>query len=240
MKTNKKFLIIGAILIIIIIIAAFVFTKNSASIINNDNPQIGTSINGPIPQSYAASKVPEVREGDKIFGSYDAPLKIFVYEDYLNAYSAVLADTLDKIKAETGDKIAIITRPYIINNSSSASLAVAAINCAGEQGKWKEMRALLFIRAKSQPVGTADFNSYAQQLSLNENNFQICLTNEKKSGKIEQAMAEAKDYAVSGAPTIFIGSEMILGARPYADFVDSNGDKIEGLKTVIDKKINIL
>ena len=189
-------------------------------------------------QSYAAAKTPVLRADDKVFGSPDAPLKVFVYEDYTSAYSAALADTLDKITAETGNKLALIVRPYILNNSLPAVTAAAAVDCAAQQAKWREMRALLFVRAKNQQAAPADLDSYVKQIGLNEAGFKTCLTNEEKSGKIEQSVTEAEAYAVQGAPTMFIGDEMILGARPYDNFVDSNGDNIEGLKTVIEKKLS--
>jgi len=189
-------------------------------------------------QTYLASNSPTFRNGDKIFGSAEAALKIFVYEDYTSVYSANLADTLDKIKAEMGDQAAIIVRPYVVNNLEAAQQLAQAVDCAGEQGKWKEMRALLFAQAKNKQLLVDNLANYENQLSLNTSDFTACLTNQTKSGKIEQSVVEAQGYGVQGAPTMFIGDEMIIGARPYEDFVDSNGDKISGLKSVVAGKIN--
>ena len=47
----------------------------------------------------------------------------------------------------------------------------------------------------------------------------------------------AANFSVYGAPTVFIGEEMIVGARPYSNFTDSNGDEIEGLKQVIARQL---
>ena len=109
--------------------------------------------------------------------------------------------------------------------------------CAGEQGKWQEMRALLFAKVKNQQSDNLDWEAYAKQIALNENNFQTCLTNQKKSGTIEQEVRAAVNNGVQGAPTMFIEDEIILGARPYDDFVDSSGDKVIGLKNLIDSKL---
>ena len=189
-------------------------------------------------QTYLASGTPTVKDGDKMFGDKDAVLPIFVYEDYSNKYSADLADTLDKIKAESGDKVAVVVRPFALANSVSAAKLAMAVDCAGEQGKWKEMRALLFAQAKNQQLLSDNLDNYVSQLELKADDFNTCLTNVEKSGKIEQSVAEAQKYGVQGAPTMFIGGEMVLGARPYEDFVDSNGDKIAGLKSVVAGKIN--
>lgn len=234
MKINKKFLIISAIsLVIVIIIIAVVFAKKSASVISGNKSQTTVSLSNVQAQSYAANQVPVWRSADKAFGSADAKLKIFVYEDYTNIYSAELADTLNKIITEFGGQVAIITRPYF-KNSSLAAAAATAIDCAGAQKKWAEMRAVLFARVKSGRFMTADFSADAQQIGLDLSSFNNCLTNNQKSGKIEQ---DPVATTIQGAPTMFVGNEMILGARPYDNYVDSNGDKIEGLKQVVARKI---
>jgi protein-disulfide isomerase len=235
---NKKYFISGAIILVLIILLVIFWPRHSAITSDpNSNGLVATDAQGAQAGSYSAANVPTVKNDDKIFGSKDAPLKIFVYEDYTSSYSAALADTLDKIKAEAGDKVAIVVRPYIVGNSPSAAAASTAIDCAGAQGKWTAMRALLLARAKNQQLAAVNFADYAQQIGLNDTNFEQCLTNEQKSGKIEQLEAEATAYKVQGAPTMFIGGEMIPGARPYNDFTDSNGDKLEGLKTIVDQKL---
>lgn len=234
MKKIYKYLII-AIAILIIIIIVLVSRPQEVGTLNS--PLAGTGASDAKAQSYAAVKYPELKADDKIIGSAKAPLKIFVYEDYTNIYSAKLADALNQIKAENGDKIAMIIRPYF-KNSPLASQAQAAVDCAGEQGKWLEMRALLFAQTKNNQLSADNFSAYAGQISLNAGDFTSCLTKSQKSVKIEQSVQEAEaSYMVQGAPTMFVGEEMILGSRPYADFTDSNGDKIEGLKSVIGRML---
>jgi protein-disulfide isomerase len=238
LEKNKKYLIIGGVILIVIIILAIFWPSSKQLALNTTHNSLAATDNqGAHAGSYNAVNSPTLKNDDKIFGTKDAPLKIFVYEDYTSAYSAALADTLTRIKAEAGDKVAIIVRPYVVNNSLTAYQASAAVDCAGTQGKWAEMRALLLARAKNQQAAALDLADYAQQIGLETTAFNACLTNEGKSGKIEQAEAEAAAYKVQGAPTMFIGGEMIPGARPYADFVDSNGDKLEGLKTLVDQKL---
>lgn len=187
-------------------------------------------------QSYQALESPVLNETDKIFGSSDAPLKIFVYEDYSALFSANLADSLDKAKLEFGSEIAIIVRPFV-KNSELAYEAAAAVECAAAQGKWPEMRALLFAKVKSKQALEPSSTEYQKQLGLQESDFLTCLTNEKKSGRMEEMIAAAEAFEVYGAPTIFIEGEMIPGARPYEDYIDSEGASVYGLQTVIAKKL---
>ena len=232
---NKLRNLILIALAVIIIIAVIIALRPKKVAINSLD---GFSIPGAQAQSYAANQQLLLKNDDKIIGSTKAPLKIFVYEDYTNYYSAVLADTLDKIKADNGDKVAIIVRPYALKNARPALQAAVAVDCAGDQGKWLEMRSLLCASAKNHQAVASDFSGYARQIGLNADRFTACLTNVQKSEKIEQSVKEAASYQVLGVPTMFVGDEIILGARPYDDFIDSNGDKIEGLKAMIAKKLS--
>jgi len=191
MKIGKKHWIIGAIVAaIVIIIAAFVLVKKSASVGNGNQLAAANGATQSDAHGYIAAKMPTLVSGDHVFGNADAALKVFVYEDYSSLYSANLADTLQKIQAEEGGRLAVIVRPYI-KNSSDAKAAALAVACAGEEGKWQGMRALLFARAKDQQAGSPDFSSYANQLGLAADKFQACLTSPEESGTIEQTAGAA-------------------------------------------------
>jgi len=232
MRKGKKYLIPGLIILAILLIGSAIFfgrPKTPPTIVRQNDLGAASAQ----AQTYAASQTPVLSAEDMIFGSPQAPLKIFVYEDYADLYSARLADNLDKVRADFGSQVAIVVRPYILKSSPLAEPAAQAVFCAGEQNKWAEMRALLFAQTKINHLSLASFPDYAQQIGLNQGDFQVCLTNSQKSKIIEQSAEAAAQYQVSGAPTIFVGSQIILGARPYEAYTDSNGDKIEGLKQVV-------
>ncbi|NCQ13130.1 hypothetical protein AUJ26_02225 [Candidatus Falkowbacteria bacterium CG1_02_37_21] len=234
MKKNKKLFVSGvALAVIIVVIAIFFFARKSASVSKAPVNHLSGDSSA---MTYLALQEPILESDDRVFGDAKAALKIFVYEDYASIYSANLADTLEKIRGEVGDRLSLIVRPYF-SSSLDSRLAASVMACAGEQGKWQEMRALLFAKVKNQQADNLDWEAYAKQIALNENNFQTCLTNREKSGTIEQEVRVAENEGVQGAPTMFIGDEIILGARPYDDFVDSSGDKVIGLKNLIENKL---
>lgn len=236
MDKNKKFIIILAIMIV-----AAIFLAISSILGSHSKKQTTVKNNVPAStaqeQAYTAAKTPTIKDDDKIFGSKDAPVKIFVYEDSANVYSAKLAETLDKIHADEPNNVAIVVRPFVSKNSADSEKGALAIECAGDQDKWTAMRALIFSKTKNEALNSEQLSEYAKQIGLDENKFSACLTNQEKSAKIEELSLEAADYEVIGAPTIFIGDEMILGARPYDDYVDSNGENVDGLKTIIARKL---
>jgi len=230
MNNNKKYFAFGV--LAIILIAAVILgisnaRKNKKSLVDNSVKMAGAQI-----QSYEIKKNPELTADDKTSGAKNAKLNIFVYEDYANIYSANLADTLEKIKSESA--VSIIVRPYVSADilSKNAALAMACSN-----DKWVEMRALLFAQVKNKQLSLDNFSANAKQIGLDENEFNNCLTNPEKSRTIEKSQEDMKAYSVTGAPTMFVGDELVIGARPYDDYVDSNGDKIEGLKNLVDRKL---
>ena len=237
MKNKKQYLFVIA---IIILIAAVVLAFSSKQKDKTSEVLPETAVAGAAAQTYAVADVPSLRDGDRFFGPAKAPLKIFVYEDYADPYSARLADTLDRLNADFNGRVVIIVRPFIAKSSALSSVAVGALGCASQQGKWKEMRALLFAQVKNNLLAPANFNAYARQIGLDENKFSACLTAAPKSGIMDEIFADQASYGLLGAPTLFVGEEMIPGARPYEDYTDSNGERIEGLRSVVSRQLGNL
>lgn len=231
MNKQKKYFAI--IVLAIILIAALILGVNNA--LKNKKTAAGDSVKiaGAKVQSYTISKNPTLNPDDKVYGAKNGKVKIFVYEDYSNIYSARLADILEKIKLESD--VSIIVRPFFNLNDQLAKNAALAVECSND--KWLAMRALLFAQVKNNQLSLDNFPTNAKQIGLDETEFKNCLTNPEKSRTIEESLAEAKTYSVVAAQTMFVGDELIIGARPYDDYVDSNGDKIEGLKQVVDRKL---
>lgn len=237
MKKEKKYLVLGVALAVLVIAAIILRIRDSRSNHEADSGQPTAGINGAQAGSYDVPRQPSLNQEDLAFGSDDAKLKVFVYEDYSDQYSARLADTLEKIRQSYGQDLTVVVRPFWPGDSELSRQAALAVLCAGEQGKWKEMRALIFSQVKSRQFEAENIDPALGQLDLDEDDFRACLTNEEKSERIDKVASEAKGYGIIGTPTIFIGDEMVLGARPYEDYVDSNNDQIEGLKTMIERKL---
>ncbi len=246
MKKNKEFLIIGLILLLLLVVGTFIFIPKLHNIYNiffissHTNSSNGALSSLKIQaQTYLATQVPQFKANDQILGSPQAPLKVFVYEDYTNIFSANLAATLNRIKNNFKAKVAIVVRPYY-RNSALAFSAASAVDCAGGQGKWAQMRNLLFSQTRKGQLSKISFSSDARQLALNLKSFNFCLTKNRKLGTIQQYAKDSIQSSLQGVPTMFIGREMILGARPYDNYIDSRGDKIEGLKELVAKQLQLL
>ena len=182
--------------------------------------------------------VTDMTETDLLIGTEGSDLKIFVYEDYSNPLSAELAGTLDQIVKESAGKITLVSRPFVLADSVISRETALAVSCAQEVNQGQGMRVLLLTAAANGEMTEGISLVKAEELQLNVEEFAACLTNEEKSVKLEELTAAARANLIIGAPTILVGDEMIIGARPYSDFVDSNGDTIEGLKALVERKLS--
>ncbi|MCX6798123.1 MAG: thioredoxin domain-containing protein, partial [Candidatus Falkowbacteria bacterium] len=230
----KKFLLIS---IVLVILVTFAFTLWSASLSQKDSLQkIAAIVNSSsatpalAAQTYQAAKAPIIKEDDWILGDKNNTFKIFVYEDYANIYSANLAATLNRLASDYPD-ITFIFRPFIAKNNSLSTLGAQAMICAGD--KWGVMRENIFKLVRENKLAAASLTEAATQNGFKTEDFNQCLASLPSLEKSAKLSAEVNDYSVQGAPTMFINNNLIVGARPYDDYTDSNGDKISGLKTVI-------
>ncbi len=238
-NTKKIWYLLAALLIITATALAFISSRKPKTEMVTGDPY--QAIAGAKTSSYEpVGEILNLAADDNIIGEPTAPLAIFVYEDYASPYSAELATTLKRIISESGDKLAVVIRPFVTVGNNISREGALALMCAADADKFTEMRDLILNAAKEGSLVAGGFGPYATQLGLDESAFNACLTNEEKSVKLEAVMAEADKNLVLGAPTIFVGNEMIIGARPYSDFVDSNDDAIEGLRAVIDRQLNQL
>jgi protein-disulfide isomerase len=188
-------------------------------------------------ESFVPAASPTVSADEKIIGSIQAPVKILVYEDYNNLFSAELAANLDKIKAEFGDEVVIAVRPYVLRDNAASMEAAMAIECSMDGGKWADMRNVIFSAVTNNDFSTEKIAAEVEKQGLDKAKFTQCLTSLEKQGLMLQVAENAKDFSVYGAPTTFIGNELVIGARPYEDYQDETGAKVEGLKSLVERQI---
>ncbi len=192
----------------------------------------------------AAPAAPDVRNvpldlGDHpTLGSNTAKVTLIEFSDYQCPFCARhTRDTNPQIQNEyvaTGKlRYAFFDMP-LESIHKSAFKAAEATRCAGSQGKYWEMHALLFAsQAKLEP-----FSEHAKALGLNVPAFEACMTAGGFAGAIRADMATAGKLGITGTPGFFLalsdpkdprkvkGLALMTGAQPFANF-----------KTEIDKAL---
>lgn len=230
MKVKKTYLYFGVTLIALLAIFLIIklVWKDDSQVVNNSEVKAA---------SFAPASQPTISADEKVMGSPRAAVKVVVYEDYSNIFSADNAENIKKLEDEFDNKVVVAVRPYTTREKPISLEAAMAVECASEQGKWEEMREGIFNAVRSKDLNSDGIIGFAKQIGLDQDNFAKCLTNAEKQGIMLQVATDAQKFSVYGAPTTFINDELIIGARPYDDYTDDTGAKIEGLKSLVTRQV---
>jgi protein-disulfide isomerase len=183
-------------------------------------------------------EIQPIAKDDHIIGSTAEPVKLIVYSDFECAYCAQFAETVKQARKEFGDKLAVVFRHYpLVDAHPNSLLAAEASECAADQGKFWEMHDALFAAERAGSLNADTISTAADNVRLSKTDFLDCIAKSKYREKILDEVKEAKAATVSGSPTAFINGELITGANPYEDGTRSDGSKLEGLKTKIQRKL---
>ena len=160
-------------------------------------------------------------------GRADAPLTMVEFTDlqcpFCRQYAAVTFEQLRKDWIDTG-RLRYISRDFPLDFHPQAMSAARAARCAGDQGKFWEMRMSLMRNAN---LLSADYiDRTAADLKLDPKAFASCIASAKFDAEIQADLQEGGRIGVNGTPTFVLGrttpssleGPVIVGAMPYAQF----------------------
>ena len=162
-----------------------------------------------------------------MLGRPDAPLTMVEFTDlqcpFCNRFAIQTFDQLKRDYIDSG-KVRFISRDYPLDFHPQAMPAARASRCAGDQGKFWELRGTLVKNASQ--LSPAFISQQAAALKLDMKQFDACLKSTEYESAINKDMAEGNGFAVNGTPTFFVGKTTaqgiegvrIVGAQPYAVF----------------------
>ncbi|MCK4739636.1 MAG: DsbA family protein [Deltaproteobacteria bacterium] len=166
-------------------------------------------------------------KGSPFLGKANAPITIVEFTDYQCPFCKRFFDTtfaeLKKKYIDTG-KVKFVSRNLPLGFHKDAPGAAEAVICAGEQGKYWQMREVAFKNMKALKSG--NLLQYAGELKLDMQKFKVCVDSDKFMSKIKKDSADARAIGITGTPSFVIGKsspdiidgEKIIGAQPFAIF----------------------
>ncbi len=125
------------------------------------------------------------------------------------------AGVLKQIVATYGGQVHFVWRDYPIITAQSPQAAEAG-QCAFDQGKFWPYHDLLY--AKAPALSISDLKSYAAQLGLNTAQFDQCLDSHQDQAKVNQSMAEARNYGFVGTPSFIVNGKKVIGPASFDQF----------------------
>jgi len=161
-----------------------------------------------------------------VLGRADAPLTMIEFTDlqcpFCREYVTVTFDEIKRNWIDTG-KLRYVSRDFPLDFHPQALAAARAARCAGEQGRFWEMRMNLMRNAN---LLSSDYiTRTAADLKLDARAFATCTASAKFDRDIQADLLEGVKISISGTPTFVIGrtaatieGPMLVGALPYVQF----------------------
>ena len=185
-----------------------------------------------VPQQPAAPAPPEkvqmnVGNGWYSIGRADAPVTLVEFGDYqcpfckrfhTDAYAELKKNYID-----TG-KVRFVSRDLPLEFHPFALKAAEASRCAGDQGKYWELRDALYANAA--PPNDDVIKKAVETLALDAKGFQACLDSDRYKADVQKDASEAATLQISGTPTFVLAKSAkdkldgvrIIGAQPFSAF----------------------
>ena len=147
-----------------------------------------------------------------IRGNPEAPLTLEEFGDFECPSCKNVATFLDKVVKEYQPSVRIIFRNFPLAMHQHSRDAALAAEAAGLQGRFWEMHDMLFreqaVWRSASDAGML-FNSYAETLGLDLNQFRKDLKSDKVRQRIESDRARASERGVKVTPTVFIDKHQV-------------------------------
>jgi protein-disulfide isomerase len=166
--------------------------------------------------------------GVHVLGRADAPVTLVEFTDlecpYCRAFHVGAFERLKREYIDTG-KVRFVSRDFPLDFHPNARPAAAAVRCAGEQGKFWEMRHVVTLNANA--LGPATYDRLAGELGLDAGTFSACVAADRYRAAIDGDVAAAMKAGVTGTPTFVLGPTTpgaslegvrIVGAQPFPAF----------------------
>jgi protein-disulfide isomerase len=169
-------------------------------------------------------------------GKSDAPLTLVEFTDYQCPFCARFETTtfpeIKKNYIDTG-KVRFILRDLPLDFHPFALKAAQSVHCAGDQGKFWEMKELVFKNQNK--IDVDSLAGYAKDLSLNGDTFKSCMADGKHLKEIGDEAKYAQSLGIAGTPTFVLGKAVgdsvegrkIVGALPLEVFEGAINEMLE-------------
>jgi protein-disulfide isomerase len=178
--------------------------------------------------------VPETKELSNrdglSLGDPNAPALIEVFEDFqcpaCQFFSESIEPLIVQYLVETG-KARLVYRNYPFIDGSGAfnggesDQAANAAMCANEQGKFWEMKDIIYANWNGENLGNLNnrrLAAMAEKVGLDMDAFDACFRDNKYQAAVQADFDRGNDLGVSGTPTVFVNGTRVGEAGRVASF----------------------
>jgi protein-disulfide isomerase len=191
------------------------------------------------PQDEAPTKAKITNlSGVSMLGSKNAPLTIVEFTDYqcpfCERFHVTAFPELKKAYIDTG-KVRFFSKDMPLDFHPNAMRAAMAARCAGEQGKFWELRDTMGANPNS--LDMEHIVGFAADLKMDTAALRMCIDGGKYKEPVQRDVLEAMKIGANGTPTFVVGKsvgdgvdgELVVGAMPFQMF-DMRLKDLQGAK----------
>ena len=154
-------------------------------------------------------------------GDPNAPAVIDVFEDFQCPACQFFSDSIEPLVIEylvkTGKaRLVYHNYPFIDGegafNGGESDQSANASMCANEQGKFWEMKAVLYANWNGENQGNLSnrrLTAMAEAISLDMDAFNACFNDNKYQDEIQASFDLGQEYGVSGTPSAFVNGQKV-------------------------------
>jgi protein-disulfide isomerase len=144
-------------------------------------------------------------------GSTKQEIVLLEFSDFQCPYCAKAHETVTAFMEKYGDRVTLSYKNLPLSSIHPEALPAAkAAWAAGKQGKFWEYRSALF--AKQKDLGEDLYQSIAQELSLDKEQFDRDRQSPEAQAAIDKDLAVATSLGLNGTPVFFLNEEALSGA----------------------------
>ena len=165
--------------------------------------------------------------GGPVLGRPDAPITLVEFTDlqcpYCSRFTTTSFEQLKAVYIDTG-RMRFVSRDFPLEFHPQALPAAKAARCAGEQGRFWEMR-LTLVRNASR-LAPAFITTTAEGLKLDMKAFAACTASTRFDADIRRDTATALRIGIEGTPSFVLGRTtpkgvdgvLVVGAQSFQTF----------------------
>lgn len=144
-----------------------------------------------------------------IKGAKKAKVTLVEFADPGCSHCADQAPILDQLVKKYPKDLRLVYRHFPLRSHVQSRLAAEAMEAAGAQGKFFEMRDILFrnLGRQSEP----EMIEYAKQIGLNVNRFTQDLQSHKYAANVQQDRVDADAIGITRTPTLILNDYVFSG-----------------------------
>jgi len=163
--------------------------------------------------------------GGQVRGNLEASITIAEFSDFECPYCASFHQTMNQVINDYPEDIKWVYKHFPLAFHEHAQPTAEASECAAEQGKFWEFTDQIFENQSR--LGQNLYTEIAQDLELNLDQFQECVSSRKYKDKVESDSQEGISAGVKGTPGSFINGVPLGGAVPYSQLKGAIDDLLE-------------